>query len=899
MTTSGSSEAHTRNASATSPTGKADSSVGTILLGGMKIGTKLNLGFGVLVALTLLVIGITYLSSDRATRSMHRATDVRAPTALASARAQANLLRMLGDVRGYLALGDAQYRSGYEQAKQEFETDLGRLETHLQPGVMAVDDRLADIKRSLGRWTPLPAQLFDLHDDQLEREPALKLLIKQGNPLIARILVNTKGLLANQKRRKPSQESMNMLSEMARFQSSFIAMISGLRGYVTTGRTNFKFEYTSNLAINEGAAEKLEDYEPLLKKSDQKRLKKMLAARDKFLPLPESMFEIVEGARSREDLYLFRTEAIPAAEIMLNRLNDVTVGETRLLEEELNDAGKQLASVQTQILLAGVAALLLGIGLAIVLRRNIAGPIQRLTLVAEQVGAGDLQTRAREESTDEIGILARTFNSMTGRLSETLEDLEERRREQQAAAETLRRQNEYLAALHETTLGLISRLEVSDLLEALIERAGQMLGTPHAYIYLADEGGAELQRKIGVGIFRESIGYALKRGQGLAGRVWDSGEPLVVNDYADWEGRPADTRYAVDVGAIMGVPLKSGERVVGVLGMAYDVEAGKTFGEDEMQLLGRFGELASLSLDNARLYTTAREARAQAEGTLRELRDAQQNLVQAEKMASLGQLTAGIAHEIKNPLNFVNNFADSCSEILEELEGALKAPIGSLDVDARKDAEDLFADLSAFLQKIREHGQRADGIVKGMLSHAREEVDVTQSTDLNALLEESLNLAYHGARAENSSFNVTLERDLDPNLGELEIYPQKMIRVFLNLISNGFYAAHQRQAQSQDSDYQPTVRVSTRAAGDNVEIIVRDNGTGIPADALDKLFEPFFTTKPTGEGTGLGLSLSYETVVQQHQGALDVNTEPGEFTEFVITLPRNADGAGARGGRRR
>ncbi len=899
MTTSGSSEAHTRDASATSPAGKADPSVGTKLLGGMKIGTKLNLGFGVLVALTLLVIGITYLSGDRATRSMHRATDVRAPTALASARAQANLLRMLGDVRGYLALGDRQYRSSYEQARQEFETDLGRLESHLQPGVMAVDDRLADIKRSLGQWSPLPGRLFDLHDDQLEREPALKLLIKNGNPLIARILVNTTGLLANQKRRKPSQESINLLSEMASFQSSFIAMISGLRGYVTTGRTNFKFEYTSNLIINEGAAEKLEDYEPLLKKSDQKRLKKMLAARDKFLPLPENMFEIVEGARSREDLYLFRTEAIPTAEIMLNRLNDVTVGETTLLEEELNDAGKQLASVQTQILLAGVAALLLGIALAIVLRRNIAGPIQRLTLVAEQVGAGDLQTRAREESTDEIGILARTFNSMTGRLNETLEDLEQRRREQQAAAETLRRQNEYLAALHETTLGLISRLEVGDLLEALIERAGQMLETPHGYIYLADEGGTELQRKIGVGIFSESIGYALKRGQGLAGRVWESGEPLVVNDYSNWEGRPTDTRYAVDVGAIMGVPIKSGTRVVGVLGMAYDAEAGKTFGEDEVQLLGRFGELASLSLDNARLYTAAREARAQAEGTLRELRDAQQNLVQAEKMASLGQLTAGIAHEIKNPLNFVNNFADSCSEILEELEGALKAPIESLDADARKDAEDLFADLSAFLQKIREHGQRADGIVKGMLSHAREEVDVTQSTDLNALLEESLNLAYHGARAANSSFNVSLERDLDPNLGELEIYPQKMTRVFLNLISNGFYATHQRQTQSQDSDYRPTVRVTTRAAGDNVEIIVRDNGTGIPADALDKLFEPFFTTKPTGEGTGLGLSLSYETVVQQHQGALDVNTELGEFTEFVITLPRSADGAGARGGRRR
>jgi signal transduction histidine kinase len=625
----------------------------------------------------------------------------------------------------------------------------------------------------------------------------------------------------------------------------------------------------------------------------------MLAAREKFLLLPERMFESVEGARSREDLYLFRTKAIPTAEIMLNRLDDVTVGETALLEEELNDAGRQLASVQTQILLAGVAALFLGIGLAVVLRRNIAGPIRRLTGVAEQVGAGDLQTRAREESSDEIGILARTFNSMTARLNETLDDLEHRRQEQQAAAETLRRQNEYLAALHETTLGLISRLDVNDLLEALIERAGQMLDTPHGYIYLSEQDESELSRRIGVGIFSESIGYSLKRDQGLAGRVWDTGEPLVINDYPHWEGRPTDARYEVDVGAIMGVPLKSGSRIVGVLGMGYDAEADKTFGDDEMKLLERFGELASLSLDNARLYTAAREARAEAEGTLRELRAAQQNLVQAEKMASLGQLTAGIAHEIKNPLNFVNNFADSCHELMDELKSALEAPIASLDDDARQDAQDLFDDLSAFLLKIREHGERADSIVKGMLSHAREEVDATHPTDLNALLEESLNLAYHGARAENPSFNVTLERELDPELGELDIYPQKMTRVFLNLITNSFYATQKRQAESEDRDYRPTVRVTTRRAGDNVEILVRDNGTGIPADAVDQLFDPFFTTKPTGEGTGLGLSLSYETVVQQHHGDLDVNTKEGEFTEFVVTLPRNPAEAAAKGGRRR
>ncbi len=895
MTTSSSSEAAAQGARVISPPEDYADAVGGKLLGGMNIGTKLNLGFGVLVALTLLVIGVTYLSSDRATNSMSRAIEVRAPTALAAARAQANLLRMMADVRGYLALGDREYRSGYEMAKQEFESDLGRLQTYLQPGVMAVDDRLVDIKRSLGQWTTLPGRLFDLHDDKLEREPALKLLIKEGNPLIARILVNIKGLLTNQKRRKPSRESMNLLAEMANFQASFFAMVSGLRGYVTTGRTNFKFEYSSNLAINETAAQQLQDRQSLLKKSDRKRLEKMLAARALFLPLPERMFNFVEGMRSREDLYLFRTEAVPTAKIMLNRLNAVTVGETALLEKELNEASKQLASVKAQILLAGVAALILGIGLAVVLRRNIAGPIRRLTRVAENVGAGDLQVRATAESNDEIGILARTFNKMTERLNVTLDDLEQRRKEQQTAAETLRRQNEYLAALHETTLGLISRLEVSDLLEAQIERAGQLLGTSHGYIYLTDPTETEIQRKMGVGMFGESIGYALKRGEGVAGKVWQSGAPLVVNDYDSWDGRTLEVRYAVPIGAIMAVPLKSGDKTMGVLGMAYDVNARQTFGEDEVEILQRFGELASLSLDNARLYTSAQDARAEAERTLSELKAAQQNLVHAEKMASLGQLTAGIAHEIKNPLNFVNNFADSTNELLGELEACLKGPIAGLGEDQREDARELFEGISGFLVKIKQHGQRADGIVKGMLSHARAGADTGHPTDLNALLEEALNLAYHGARAENSSFNVTLERDFDPNAGELEVYPQEMTRVFLNLIGNGFYATQKRQTDRREDGYRPTVKVSTCNLGEMVEVRVRDNGTGIPADAVEHIFEPFFTTKPTGEGTGLGLSLSYETVVQRHHGRLEVDTREGEFTEFIITLPRDSIGAGATG----
>jgi PAS domain S-box-containing protein len=499
--------------------------------------------------------------------------------------------------------------------------------------------------------------------------------------------------------------------------------------------------------------------------------------------------------------------------------------------------------------------------------------------VSSTLGVGDVSFEAwYSPLRDETGTVDGVIGVAT--------DVTERKR----AEQRLVRQNEYLAALHETTLGLVSRLDVSDLLEALLERAGQLLGSSHGYIYLTDETEVQIERKIGVGVFGEWIGYTLKRGEGVAGKVWDTGEPLVVNNYDSWEGRARDLKYSVPIGAIMAVPLKSGDKTMGVLGLAYDTEARQTFGEVEVELLERFGELASLSLDNARLYTAAREARAEAEKTLWQLKAAQQNLVQAEKMASLGQLTAGIAHEIKNPLNFVNNFADSSNELLGELEERLEGPMKALGNGDREEANELFQDLSDFLVKIKEHGQRADRIVAGMLSHARAGSDNARPTDLNALLEESLNLAYHGARAENSSFNVTLERDLDPSVGDVELYPQELTRVFLNLIGNGLYATQKRQTEWKEDGYRPTLRVSTHDAGKSVEVRVRDNGTGIPADAVEHVFEPFFTTKPTGEGTGLGLSLSYETVVQQHHGRMEVDTREGEFTEFKITLPRDSVG---------
>jgi two-component system, NtrC family, sensor kinase len=275
------------------------------------------------------------------------------------------------------------------------------------------------------------------------------------------------------------------------------------------------------------------------------------------------------------------------------------------------------------------------------------------------------------------------------------------------------------------------------------------------------------------------------------------------------------------------------------------------------------------------------------------LERAQASLVHAQKMAALGQLTAGIAHEIKNPLNFVNNFAGLSVELLDELKEAAAQVIGALDAHKRAEVSEMIEVLIGNLKKIAEHGRRADGIVRSMLQHSRGGGGEWQLTDLNALVEEALNLAYHGARAQNHSFNITMERDFDRDLAPIEVMPQDLTRVLLNLIGNGFYAVHKR-GRGGDSAFRPVLSVITQDLGHAVEIRIRDNGTGIPSEYREKLFQPFFTTKPPGEGTGLGLSISYEIVTQQHGGTITVHSELSQFTEFTVRLPRRQHAAAGR-----
>jgi signal transduction histidine kinase len=290
--------------------------------------------------------------------------------------------------------------------------------------------------------------------------------------------------------------------------------------------------------------------------------------------------------------------------------------------------------------------------------------------------------------------------------------------------------------------------------------------------------------------------------------------------------------------------------------------------------------------ERKRAEAEVRTARDAAERALAELKAAQASLIHAEKMASLGQLTAGIAHEIKNPLNFVNNFAGLSVELLDELKTMAEPSFAALDADARGEIDETIDMLTGNLAKIGEHGKRADGIVTSMLAHSRGGSNEWRSVDLNTLVDEALNLAYHGARAQDQSFNIVAEPDFDRSLAPIELVPQDVTRVLLNLIGNGFYAANKRRNEANDPAFTPKLIMTTRELGNEVEIRVRDNGAGIAAEIRDKLFQPFFTTKPTGEGTGLGLSISWDIVTQQHGGAITVDSVAGEFTEFTVRLPR-------------
>jgi two-component system, NtrC family, sensor kinase len=429
-----------------------------------------------------------------------------------------------------------------------------------------------------------------------------------------------------------------------------------------------------------------------------------------------------------------------------------------------------------------------------------------------------------------------------------------------------------------------SPTDVRPVLNAIVESACELCEAYDAIVVLKD--GDELVSSAHHGPIPMIQARWPNDRKAVSGRAVADRLPVHLRDVLSDEGAEFPTAQEMarlnGFRSILGVPMiRSDEAVGAILVRRTEVHP---FSDKQISLLRTFADQAVIAIGNVRMFEQVEERTKELSLSLDELRGAQERLIQTEKLASLGQLTAGIAHEIKNPLNFVNNFSALSAELVGELDETLAS--APLDQKMRGDVGELTQVLKSNLEKVVQHGKRADSIVKNMLLHSREGSGEHRSADINALVQESLNLAYHGARAEKSGFEITLKHDLDPDAGAVELYPQEITRALLNLISNGFYAATKRKSQAGDETFEPVLSAVTKNLGKTVEIRIRDNGTGIPPEVKEKMFNPFFPTKPAGEGTGLGLSMSHDIIVKQHGGKIDVVTEPGVFTEFIVTLPR-------------
>ncbi len=554
------------------------------------------------------------------------------------------------------------------------------------------------------------------------------------------------------------------------------------------------------------------------------------------------------------------------------------------------------------IFFIGIFGVLLLLVAIILISRSITHPIRQLADATRKFGEGIFDVTLPEIKTnDEISELTLSFSTMQEALKKTINqlqmaniELEEYNRmlENKVEERTVKLKEKNIAlnralnnvkTLSEIGQNITSTLNLQSILLTVYKSVNSLLDASSFLIMVVNEKNQTVECKLAIenGEKLPEFSYQLSDKNRFA--VWSvvNRKPVFMNDvdidYINYIPERVKPKAGLYASSILYYPLIVEDRVIGTISaQSFQKNA---YTDIHLDILSTIASYTAVALDNAYAYEKINIAN-------KELQEAQTQLIQAEKMASLGQLTAGIAHEIKNPLNFINNFAELTSDLSNDLLEEFVIHKDKFENNTMDYLRGLLDDIAHNAKKINEHGKRADSIIKGMLLHSRGKTGEFQKTNLNDLLTEYINLAYHGFRAQDSSFNLKIEKNLDTTLEHVNVVPQDISRVFLNIINNACYSTHEKKKEHGDT-FSPILSVKTINKNDSVEIIIRDNGKGIPQNIIDKIFNPFFTTKPAGKGTGLGLSLSFDIIVQEHKGDFKVSSTPGEYAEFRITIPQN------------
>jgi signal transduction histidine kinase/CheY-like chemotaxis protein/CHASE3 domain sensor protein/HAMP domain-containing protein len=815
----------------------------------LNIGLKLNIGFGILVMLTFLVVGLIFVAGQEATQNINLTQEVRVPATLASARAQFSLLQMQASLRGYLVLSDLQNIDDFNKAKESFEFNLAQLEA-LSASWSNPDDirHLNELKTIFAAWSPIAQRLFELHDNPQENQPALRLESLEFQPLNASILSHVDQLIELQQQRAPSSQNREMLAYLVDLRSSFQAMTTNLRAYATSGDLAFKFGYANNLLTNSSAWEKLQARPDLLTNEQKSLLLNIAQARQQLLALPLQIFAAIEGERTYEDLYLFKTEAEPRAEEMLHLLDEMTMGQQALLQADLNRGRQSLASVQLQTLVGGVLALVLGAGMAFIFKENIAGPVRRLITTAEQITTGALNTQATVESKDEIGRLATTVNIMTGRLRETIASLE--------------KHTQQTEKLYHMSQGMTSASSLSELI-AVVVKGGYIPVINRAVLNVfeyneADEVEAmvvEANWYSGWGTPPSAPGTRYFRAILHSINLFFSEEPIFFTDVQqDERTDPATLEVAqrLNIRAMAVLPLWSQTRQIGVL--LLEGQEPYHFSQQEIEpYLALLGQL-TVAVEHRRLFEQTQQRAI-------ELARAKEAAEMASRAKS--EFLASVSHELRTPLNGILGYAQIMAR-----DGHLSPP------------------QSNAVRIIRQSGEHLLTLITDILDLSKIEARKLElyPTDFRLVdFLEGIVGMFHIRAQQKPEITFTYQQ-LTSIPAMIQADEKRLRQILINLLSNAIKFTDQGEV---------TFRVSVgnrlQAMDDQHTILcfeVIDTGIGMTPEQLERIFLPFEQVgdaRRRAEGTGLGLAIT-KRLVEVMMGTLEVTSELGRGSTFRLQV---------------